>query len=207
MYGISKDNSSRTVSYLPAGIHEDVKLDRITKEPAKEGSNQTTLRFHFSSNGEKFVYSEFQVNEEMVKKYPGKFSVEQALENAYNNLGDRIYHILASFVPQEALDFKSNSWDEFCDKVINIAGEAFKPERFRIKVVYNKAGFTTFPNFPPFIENITVSKTRLKINEKYDLMEKPKPTSEGSFKTMSDPISDAAGSVTVEPTETGDFPW
>jgi len=184
MYGATKQNLT-TTRQLTAGKHENVKLERIAKEPARsDGTGQTVLRFYFDIGGHKFNHTEFPVNEERVVenyyRYPKRGSMaprskEEAVEMAIENVNRRVNHILMGFLPvNEILSglSQTESWDDYCDKVVQLAGNAFESETFRVKLVYNDKGYVCFPLYPFFIQNIK-EEDNLIINPNKDRIIRP----------------------------------
>ena len=134
--------------FLAAGKHTDVKLVRIAKENSKkDGSGSEVLRFHFEKNGYLFTHTEWPIK-------------EGAKPEAFQYLSGRIKHILGAFVPKEKTVFRitetnpDRAWNQFCDKVIEIAGKAYEGKLFRLKIVLNNSDFTTFPGFPVFMQDM-----------------------------------------------------
>jgi hypothetical protein len=159
------------------GIHEDVTLKSIDFEAVKEGSEKA-LRFKFGKEGMSFIHTEFKISEEGVKKFAAmvKKPFDEALKLEYQKQGERIKHILVAMLRDRKLKLRGSDWKSFCQGIIELAGDSYKGELFRMKVVYNTKGFATFPNraISPFIQNMK-DINALTINPKYDRVIPPQP--------------------------------
>lgn len=195
MYDFTDDQ----LNYLSAGIHKNVKLLKITKEPSKrDGTGQTVLRFTFEKEvavGEGidkyyFIYTAFPINVEKVvemneNKPNSKWLNEQAVNNEIKWLSNKIKHILGAFVPKNNLIFKitekdpEKAWEMFCDKVIEIAGKSFEGIPFDIKLILDSKDRAIFPKyaFNPFIKASSNNAVKLIIDPKYERVE-PLPQTE-----------------------------
>jgi hypothetical protein len=189
MYDFTDDN----LNYLGAGIHKEVKLVKISKEPAKnDGTGQTVLRFTFQKDikvGESvtpyfYIYTAFPVNPEKIAEFnenkpSSKWTNEQAIANEMKWFSSKIKHILGTFIPKDKLIFKiaekdpDKAWDAFCDKVIELAGKSFEGERFDMKLILDGKDRPGFPRyaFQPFIKNSTNAAVKLAIIPPYERVE------------------------------------
>lgn len=204
MYGIVAPSEGGM--YLEAGIHENVTLQKIEFGPAKEGGNINALKFVFANEaGELFEHMEFAINEQMHRDGGPRWgkTVDQLIENDYQNLGARIYHIASCFVSEQELtafaqsftatpiqaNSPANAWKEYCKRVFQLFHNPpaqpgtpptgkFLNVPLRIKVVYNKKGYTRFPGFVTktngFCERMDASPSTVHVTAK-DKMRKPEP--------------------------------
>lgn len=147
MYGVSSAEELVSVP-IQGGKHENVKITEIVKEEVGEKNIPTiTFKFTFPDN-KTFTHREFPINRESIVKNISKFrgaTVEEVVERESKKLAASIIHIMSSFVTQDKLIFKATGWEDYIDKMIEIAGTAYEGHTFRCKIVYNKKGFPTFP--------------------------------------------------------------
>ena len=178
MYGISEDVLQENKSLQP-GKHENVKLVSIVKEGAKkDGSGQTVLRFYFDKQGCNFIHTEFPIDENRIKENNrnnanSKITDDEAVTKAYKQLSRNISHILGSFVPKDKIVFSisekdpEKAWDQFCDRVIEIAGKSYEGNLFRLALVYNAKDFPIFKKIPVFMQNMK-EPDAIKFNPQWD---------------------------------------
>ena len=172
------------VKPLKPGKHEHVKITEIVKEKVG-ASNIPTLTFKFSLPENKtFTHREFPVNPENIVKNISKFggkSAQEVIAQETRRTTASILHIFSAFVPQDKIIIgKVESWEQYIDKMIDIAGTSYEGQEFRFKVLYAKNGFLSFPKsvINPWFQNMEVADT-ITIN-KYDMkgMTPPAPTQE-----------------------------
>jgi hypothetical protein len=184
MYGISKDLTVDENNRFSGGIHNGVTIEKISYENSKEdGTGKNVLAFHFKgSKGETFRHVEFEVEQSDAKA-----------ETKVVNMSKRVKHILSKFVPEENIVINNvNSFKEYVDAIIAIAGTAYQGKTFCIKLNY---GTTSYPSkyigFPKYVGFISNDADSLKIG-KDELLSPPSanPTASGNVEDFS-PVSDA----------------
>ena len=157
-------------SAIPVGINEGCSLVSISKEKTKDGNPYLCFLFN-DPNGNELKHMEFEVNPERVNAKQGE-SQEDAVKRRVNNMLVRIKHICTKFVDENTFSIQGNTYDELCDSLISFMGTKFQGVPVRLKVVYSWNDYSSLPNFCPFIETMDTNPTGLKINPKYDKMEK-----------------------------------
>lgn len=194
-YGFG-ENTGASV-YLPGGIHQNVTLKSIDFEPAKEGAEKA-LRFKFEKEGMNFIHTEFKITKEGIERAAKLFqkSAKEVGADEFKKQGERLKHLLVAFYPETKIQLTGDGWEDFCKKYLELAGDLFKGEQFRLKVIYNNKGYTTFPNraISPFIQNMK-QPNALVINPKYDKVVPPQPkdtTEEGDEGDMYPATTDDA---------------
>ncbi len=143
MYEISKDLMVNENVQFDAGIHSGVTIEKISYENVKnDGTGKNILAFHFKgSRGETFRHVEWPIEES-----------DANLESKVANMGKRIKHILSKFVPEESIVIGNvNSFEEYANEVILIAGTAYKGRTFEIKLLLNDSDKLCFPKYVGFI--------------------------------------------------------
>jgi hypothetical protein len=140
------------------------------------------LNFHFKK-GDKFNFkhTEFPINEATVagfsrkhKSGPNKdkeFTREEKIKAAYDEQADKIKHILTKFMPEKDVILKGATFEDFANSVVKLLGDKFVGKKLRLKLVYNKKNYLSFPKFN-FIENVETTPSRLKIDPQWDKLEK-----------------------------------
>lgn len=186
MYEITEETSSGSAIMKP-GINENVKIVDICRENSKnDGTGTEVLAFHFKdATGNTFTHKEFPIDEQREKEMAAKYNNDPAerVKQAFNDMGARIKHILSAFMPaSEVLIKGAKGWEDYCDKVVALAGNTYQDQVFRIKVILNKKDYNTFPKktASPFVENME-EKSSMWINPKYDRVVPMAPASQDQF--------------------------
>jgi hypothetical protein len=203
MYSIDQSTQESAGGGI-AGIQENFELVEVSYGGAgKDGGGAKALRFIFK-RGENFTFTHnvFPIDEEKVASWSKTDStgVElpkvEKIKAAYKDQASQIKHILTKFIPEDKVALKGANFEEFSKAVIELLKNKTKGEKLRLKLVYNKKNYLSFPKFN-FIENMTVAKkdSKLKINPKYDKITKDAPDTE------EDATSDAATSPSRVPEE------
>lgn len=179
----SVDESTKTAqnksTWIQPGIHEDLKLVDVKYETTKNG-NEYLAFYVENEHGDKVGNTE----------WPVKFSIpfeqmdaekKKVFVDILENQKSKIKQIVEVFFTEEQLKakpyiFQVNSFKEFAEKTIEFLGEAFKDQTIRLKVVFDKKGYTTFGQNAGhvFIENMSIAKEDSKIRiQPSDKMERP----------------------------------
>ena len=151
---INIETEQSGLSYIAPGIHENLRLAKpddsypIVYEKSK--GNNEFIAFHFlNDEGQTFVHTE----------WVPKSDDSLILAKKQSNLTKRLLHIGKKFVDVSLFKgIKTESFELLAKSYINIIGDSYKNKLFRGKVVYNNKNFTTFPNYVPFLESMTVPK-------------------------------------------------
>lgn len=202
LYGIDADTPKEATggSRMQAGIHENVKLLEIAVEDAKtDGTGGKVLRFHFQDpSGDTFTHSEFEIDEYQVKANARarKFDPERALRQEAVEQAARVKQILSTFMPEDAIIIKADSWTAFIRKVVEVAGKAFEGRMLRLKILYNKKDFPTFPRRGLFIQSMLEENT-LVIGPK-EKVERSIVADEEETVSNSDPFQNIGDGDTVD---------
>jgi hypothetical protein len=165
--------------YLPGGIHENVTLTKIALEPMSKTNNTTVLVFYFEKSGYQFIYKEFPVNEEGVRTFAQitNRKPSEVKSEMIQQIGARLTAIMSCFMPLSEINLDAESFEDLGKAIIEQLSDKIVGEQVRIKIVYNKAGYTTFPKraFTPFIQNMR-EPNAIVINPKYDNVTPPVKT-------------------------------
>lgn len=137
---ITLNNSSNT-KYLEAGIHDNVKFTSVKTAVSPTGKN--FIEFRFEKDGKELVHTEWEPRERAE-------DTEEQNQNKATNQVTRINRILRCFYPKEVLNFTGSSYKEFTNWVVAMLNAANKDTLLKVKVVYNKDGYTTLPSYVSF---------------------------------------------------------
>ena len=151
---INIETEQSGLSYITPGIHENLRLAKpddsypIVYEKSK--SNSEFIAFHFlNKEGQTFVHTEWIPSSDD----------STILEKKQGNLVKRLLHIGKKLVDVSLFkQIKTNSFELLAKSYINIIGDSYKNKLFRGKIVYNNKNYTTFPNYVPFLESMSIPK-------------------------------------------------
>lgn len=138
---ITLNNSSNNTKYLEAGIHDNVKFTSVKTAVSPTGKN--FIEFRFEKDGKELIHTEWEPRERAE-------DTEEQNQNKATNQVTRINRILRCFYPKEVLNFTGSSYKEFTNWVVAMLNAANKDTLLKVKVVYNKDGYTTLPSYVSF---------------------------------------------------------
>lgn len=138
---VTLTNNSSNTKYLEAGIHDNVKFTSVKTAVSPTGKN--FIEFRFEKDGKELVHTEWEPKERAE-------DTEEQNQNKATNQVTRINRILRCFYPKEVLNFTGSSYKEFTNWVVAMLNAANKDTLLRVKVVYNKDGYTTLPSYVKF---------------------------------------------------------
>lgn len=138
---VTLNNSSNNTKYLEAGIHDNVKFMSVKTAVSPTGKN--FIEFRFEKDGKELVHTEWEPRERAE-------DTEEQNQNKATNQVTRINRILRCFYPKEVLNFTGSSYKEFTNWVVAMLNAANKDTLLKVKVVYNKDGYTTLPSYVSF---------------------------------------------------------
>lgn len=138
---VTLNNNSSNTKYLEAGIHDNVKFTSVKTAVSPTGKN--FIEFRFEKDGKELVHTEWEPKERAE-------DTEEQNQNKATNQVTRINRILRCFYPKEVLNFTGSSYKEFTNWVVAMLNAANKDTLLKVKVVYNKDGYTTLPSYVSF---------------------------------------------------------
>lgn len=138
---VTLNNNSSNTKYLEAGIHDNVKFTSAKTAVSPTGKN--FIEFRFEKDGKELVHTEWEPKERAE-------DTEEQNQNKATNQVTRINRILRCFYPKEVLNFTGSSYKEFTNWVVAMLNAANKDTLLKVKVVYNKDGYTTLPSYVKF---------------------------------------------------------
>ena len=138
---VTLNNNSSNTKYLEAGIHDNVKFTSVKTAVSPTGKN--FIEFRFEKDGKELIHTEWEPKERVE-------DTEEQNQNKATNQVTRINRILRCFYPKEVLNFTGSSYKEFTNWVVAMLNAANKDTLLKVKVVYNKDGYTTLPSYVKF---------------------------------------------------------
>ena len=174
MYKIDQSTQVQEValkSTIPVGINDNCELINVGRYTASNGSDYLGFTFK-DSDGAELKQMEWDVDPERVTPKPGE-SIDECVTRRVNQMLVRVKHIATKFVPENQFVVQGNNFGELIDSVVRmLAPNTYAGKKVRLKVVYSYNDYCSLPNFAPFIETMDTDPSGLKINPKYDKMEK-----------------------------------
>lgn len=219
MYGIDQNTDSEgfVSNYMPAGIHENVKLSNVAYENAKEdGSGQMVLAFHFVDEDKNTLrHVEFPIDPQQIKsqatstpRQHGRNNAElgyvkgqnitpdQAVQIEVANQATRIKHIMTKYMPeQQTVTGAVQTFEQYANAIIakfNAVAD-YSQKLVRLKVV--KPGeYSKLPRFAPFMETMDIPKEESKLAfTQYEKQQmETKPSADEDFGETADTLDDDA---------------
>lgn len=128
--------------FIPAGIIEDVVLKSAKIETSPTGKE--FFEITFEKNEAKLLHTEWEPTKNQYVDTDEKLQIK--MDNQYS----RMLQILACFYKLEDINFDGESFKDFAKYIVDKLNEADKSIKLRVKVVYNKDGYTTLPSYARF---------------------------------------------------------
>ena len=155
-----------TSSYMPVGINENVTLKDVTVEKTPNGRDFIRIVFE-NEAGQTAEMTEWKNEKNMWIK------TDEDLQKRDDQQFGRLLQIVDSFGIRP--EFEGSSFLEMItwvkDLLLNYKAAANNP-KLRLKVVYDKKGFTKVSNLGVFVEPMTTEQSQIKL-WKNDLLERP----------------------------------
>lgn len=158
------NNEEFNSNYIPVGINENIILKEVSVE--KSPQNKDFLRVTFENEaGQTAEFTEWKNEKNMWIK------TDEDLQNSDNRQFGRILQLINCYT--EAPDVELNT---FID-MINWVKATLNPfiptkKKLRLKVIYNKKGFTTVSKNGTYVEPMDIKDSQIKLF-KTDLLERP----------------------------------
>ena len=190
------NNTEFNSSYMPVGINENVTLKEVNVNKTPQGRDFLEIIFE-NENGQTATMTEWKNEKNMWIK------TDEDLQNRDNQQFGRILQIIYCYYPEEQVNFEGSSFVE----MINWVKQTFdavtekKAYPLRLKVVYDKKGYTKVSSLGIFVEPMSVEQSQIKL-WKNDLLERPiqadveKPIDPLADQAMSDfstPVTETTG--------------
>ena len=189
------NNEEFNSSYMPVGINENVTLKEVNVNKSPNGRD--FLEIVFENNlGQTATMTEWKNEKNMW------IATDDDLQRRDDAQFGRILQIIDA-VNGEHPDFEGNSFAEMINWVKSIL-TAPNNRQLRLKVIYDKKGFTQVSKNGVFVEPTSVAKEQSQIKLwKNDLLERPIVAD----KEATDPLSVTTAPVTADSTGADDLPF
>lgn len=193
------NNQEFTSSYMPVGINDNVYLKEVNVQ--KSPTNKDFIEIIFENEaGQTVKMSEWKNEKNMWIK------TDEDLQNRDNQQFGRLLQIVKCFY-EEVPEFEGSSFVEMITWIKSILSQKgeWNKNPLRLKVIYDKNGYTKVSTNGIFVEQMTTTGSHIKL-WKRDLLERPIVA---DTETAADPFADVTSSTSVTETQTGadDLPF
>ena len=178
------NNQEFNSSYMPVGINENITLKEVNVNKTQNGRDFLEIIFE-NANGQTATMTEWKNEKNMWIK------TDEDLQRRDNQQFGRILQVIDA-VKGGHNDFEGNSFVE----MITWAKQALtdgESNSVRLKVTYDKNGYTQVSKNGIFVESMSVAESQIKL-WKNDLLERPVQADNEA--TSTDPLSVTATPVT-----------
>ena len=179
--------------YMNAGINENVTLDKVEVKVSPNGNKMFDITF-VNEQGQTAVHTEWEPK--MAPWMKDKTDLERNQARQFK----KMLQILLCFYKDEQINFEGEDFMSFANYIATMLNAADKTKKLRLKLVYNKDGYTTIPTTvdDTFIEPMDVTESNIKITAK-DVVVRPiiadkETKNDNPFTTMT------AATTSTEPT-------
>ena len=164
------NNTEFNSSYMPVGINENVTLKEVNVNKTPQGRDFLEIIFE-NEQGQTATMTEWKNEKNMWIK------TDEDLQNRDNQQFGRILQVIDAAMGSHT-DFEGSSFAEMINWVKAQLEPATNPDNIRqgmrLKVVYDKKGYTKVSSYGVFVEPMSVAKEESQIKLwKNDLLERP----------------------------------
>ena len=160
--------------YMPAGINENVRIDKVEMKVSPNGNKMFDITF-INDAEQTAVHTEWE------PKMAPWMTDKKQLDTNQAKQYLKIYQLLRCYYTDEQINFEGEDFASFAKWVVSMFEMADKSKKLRLKLVYNKDGYTTLPtkigtfNSPVYyVEPMTTTKEDSKIViEPTDVLTRP----------------------------------
>ena len=189
------NNQEFTSSYMPVGINENVTLKEVNVSKTPQGRDFLEIIFE-NEQGQTATMTEWKNEKNMWIK------TDEDLQQRDNQQFGRILQVIDS-VNGSHNEFEGSSFIEMINWVKTQLETVQLATPLRLKVIYDKKGFTKVSSLGAFVEPMSVTESQIKL-WKNDLLERPVVA---DTEPAADPLSVAATPVTETNTGADDLPF
>lgn len=188
------NNTEFSSPYMPVGINENVSLESVEVRRSPQGKNFIEFVF-VDDEGRKASFTEWKNEKNLWVK------TDEDLQNRDNLQFGRILQLINCYTSN--VEFEANSFGEMIEWVANTLNKLDTTKKLRLKVVYDKKGYTKVSSLGVYVEPMDVEESQIKI-WKNDLLERPVVADKESD---NDPLSDIATPDTTVQSGADDLPF
>jgi len=193
------NNNEFNSSYMPVGINENVTLKEVNVSKTPNGRDFLEIIFE-NEDGQTATMTEWKNEKNMWIK------TDEDLQNRDNQQFGRILQVIDAANGSHT-DFEGSSFAEMINWVKAQLEPATNPanmrQSMRIKVVYDKKGYTKVSSLGIFVEPMSVTESQIKL-WKNDLLERPVVA---DVEPAADPLTGNSAPVTETSTGADDLPF
>lgn len=158
------NNEEFNSNYIPVGINDNITLKEVSVEKSPQGKDFLRVTFE-NEAGQTAEFTEWKNEKNMWVK------TDADLQNKDNQQFGRIIQLINCFTTTP--DVEINSFDEMIKWVKDILDPFIKDKKkLRLKVIYNKNGYTQVSKYGTYVEPMDVTESQIKLF-KNDLLERP----------------------------------
>ena len=179
------NNTEFSSSYMPVGINENITLKEVNVNKTQNGRDFLEIIFQ-NEQGQTATMTEWKNEKNMWVK------TDEDLQRRDDAQFGRILQVVDVVLGQHP-EFEGSSFVEMINWVKTIlALEKEEKTKLRLKVIYDKNGYTKVSNLGVFVEPMSVEESQIKL-WKNDLLERPvQPDKED------DPLGTTTAPVTAD---------
>ena len=185
------NNEEFSSSYMPVGINENVTLKEVNVNKTPNGRDFLEIIFE-NENGQTATMTEWKNEKNMW------IVTDEDLQRRDNQQFGRILQVIDAVMGGHA-EFEGSSFVEMITWAKNQLDDEtpsyMENPKLRLKVVYDKKGFTKVSSLGTFVEPMSVTESQIKL-WKNDLLERP-------IVADKEPVADPLSVVAAPVTETG----
>lgn len=184
------NNEEFNSNYIPVGINDNITLKEVSVEKSPQGKDFLRVTFE-NEAGQTAEFTEWKNEKNMWIK------TDADLQNKDNQQFGRIIQLINCFTTTP--DVEINSFDEMIKWVKGILDPFIKDKKnLRLKVTYNKNGYTQVSKYGTYVEPMDVTESQIKLF-KNDLLERPV---KADAEKLADPLATNPIEVDTPVTET-----
>lgn len=162
------NNNEFNSSYMPVGINDNVTLNQVNVKKTEQGRD--FIEFVFTNNeGQTASFTEWKNEKNMWIK------TDEDLQRRDDQQFGRILQVINCFY-EETPEFEGTSFVEMINwvksKLDQFINSNLPKLPLRIKVVYDKKGYTHVSSLGTFVEPMSIEKSQIKL-WKNDLLKRP----------------------------------
>lgn len=187
------NNQEFNSSYMPVGINENVTLKEVNVNKSPQGRDFLEIIFE-NSQGQTATMTEWKNEKNMWIK------TDEDLQNRDNQQFGRILQVIDAVLGTHP-DFEGSSFVEMINWVKNTLG--INKGDLRLKVVYDKKGYTKVSSLGVFVEPMSNAESQIKL-WKNDLLERPIVA---DVEPAADPLAGNSAPVTADSTNDDELPF
>ena len=186
------NNNEFNSSYMPVGINENITLKEVNVNKSTNGRDFLEIIFE-NADGQTATMTEWKNEKNMWIK------TDEDLQKRDNQQFGRILQVIDA-VKGGHNDFEGSSFVEMINWVKSCLSDG-ENNGLRLKVVYDKKGYTKVSSLGIFVEPMSITESQIKL-WKNDLLERPvQPDKED------DPLGTTTAPVTADSTGADDLPF